>query len=400
MATLRTSTPLLLTALGLTGCAALDPNDQISGIYFVKLESEPAEVAADVQTIANDFNVEPIHIFDSASEGFSVRLLHNDGLISEIERLRIVASVTRDEKRDQLPPDEENPDIVLGPDELTTGIARIGGPYPTEIDWGRAGVEVAIIDTGIDASHSDLNVTAEADIVCASSSDCANGTDPQGHGTHVAGTVGAIADGDGVVGVAPGVPLHAVRVLGSDGSGYLTDILAGLEYVLDHPEIRVVNMSLGGPAGSSFDKDLDDAIRRLEEAGVVVVIAAGNETQDTQNVVPAGLDRGIVVSAYDVSTGSDDGFAWFSNYGDEVDVAAPGVGILSTWPGGGHKALDGTSMAAPHVAGAAAVYVALNPNASPAAVESAVVGSAESGYTGQSGNHPEPFLDFGALVGL
>lgn len=395
----RSPAVLALAALGFTsGCTALDPNDQFSSIYFVKLASEPAEVVADVQAIASDVGIQPIHIYDAASEGFSVRLLNNDALLDDIEALPVVEYIERDERVDQLPPDTVNDDIVLGDDELTTGIERIGGPYPSVLDW--SGVEVAVIDTGIEASHPDLFVVAEADIVCDSSGDCANGTDPQGHGTHVAGTIGAAADGDGVVGVAPGVPLHAVRVLGSDGSGYMTDILAGLEYVLDNPEIRVANMSLGGPAGSSFDAQLDEALERLEDNDVVVVIAAGNESQDTANVVPAGLDRGIVVSAYDVSTGADNGFAWFSNYGDEVDVSAPGVGIMSTWPGGGYQALDGTSMAAPHVAGAAAAYISLNPNKSADQVRDAVVNSGEDGYSGQGGDHPEPFLDFAELTDL
>ncbi len=396
------SRPLLLALLLPTvACTELDPNDQFSSIYFVKLESEPAQVVANVQTIADEFGLQPIHIFDAASEGFSVRLLNNDQLVGEIENLSVVASVTKDEQQNRLPPDEVNDDIVLGDDELTVGIDRIGGPYPTVIDWEREGVEVAVVDTGIEANHPDLNVVAEADLVCDSRGDCANGSDPQGHGTHVAGTIGAYADGAGVVGVAPGVPLHAVRVLGSDGSGYLTDILAGLEYVLDHPEIRVVNMSLGGPSGSGLDGDFDEAIRRLENNGVVVAIAAGNENQDTTNVIPASLNRGIVVSAYELSRQGDDvGFAWFSNYGDAVDIAAPGVGILSTYPGGRYKALDGTSMATPHVAGAAAAYVALHPNASADAVRDAFINKGEDGYTGQGGRHPEPFLDFAALAGL
>jgi subtilisin family serine protease len=130
------------------------------------------------------------------------------------------------------------------------------------------------------------------------------------------------------------------------------------------------------------------------------VIAAGNESQNANNVVPAGLDRGIVVSAYDVSDGRDNGFGWFSNYGDVVDIAAPGVGILSTYPGGDYQALDGTSMAAPHVAGAAALYKELNPGASPQAVIDAIVATGENGYTGQGGDHPEPLLDIAALLDL
>lgn len=385
---------MLLTGLALTGCTEIDPNDILTGIYFVKLEAEPAEVAGLVQDIVSDKGIEPLHIYDSASEGFTVRLPHD--LAPEIEGLAAVEYVSQDEKGELIQPDEGEP-ITLGPDEIPVGIARVGGPYETVLDF--SAVHVAVIDTGVDSNHPDLNVVsgADADMVCASSGDCANGGDPQGHGTHVAGTIGAIADGDGVVGVAPGVPIHAVRVLGSDGSGYVSDILAGIEYVLDHPEIRVANMSLGGPAGSSLDAELDEALRRLEDAGVVVAIAAGNEGQNTRNVVPAGLDRGIVVSAYDASSG-DNGWAYFSNFGDAVDIAAPGVGIVSTWPGGDFAALDGTSMATPHVAGAAAVYLALNPGKGPNAVRSAVIGSAEGGLTGQGGDHPEGMLDLVALT--
>ncbi len=391
--------PLLAALLAPLGaCTALDPEGIIGDIYFVKLEAEPAQVADLVQDIALDQGIEPIHVYDSASEGFSVWLPHD--IAPDIETLTAVESVTRDERAQQVPPEEVGEEITLGPDEIPDGVARIGGPYPVVLDW--TGVEVAVIDTGVDSRHPDLNVVSDddADFVCQSRpADCANGRDPQGHGTHVAGTIGAIADGDGVVGVAPGVPVHAVRVLGSDGSGYVSDILAGLEYVLDHPEIKVANMSLGGPSGSSLDADLDEALQRLEDAGVVVAIAAGNESQNTRKVVPAGLDRGIVVSAYDASAG-DSGWAWFSNFGDAVDIAAPGVSIVSTWPDGKYATLDGTSMATPHVAGAAAVYMALNPGKGPAQVRNAMVSSAEGGLAGQGGDHPEGMLDVEDFWGL
>jgi subtilisin family serine protease len=397
----RTATARTLIAalmlLPLGACADLDPNDVITGIYFVKLDAEPAAVADLVQEMALDQGIEPLHVYDSASEGFTVRLPHE--LAPEIETLAAVDYVIQDEKGELLPPEEVGEPITLGPDETPEGIERAGGPYGTAIDW--SGIAVAVIDTGVDSSHADLNVVSgnDADMVCQSKpSDCAKGGDPQGHGTHVAGTIGAYADGSGVVGMAPGVPIHAVRVLGKDGSGYVSDILAGIEYVLDHPEIKVANMSLGGPAGSSLDADLEEALTRLEDAGVVVAIAAGNEGQNTRNVVPAGLNKGIVVSAYDASGGSDNGWAWFSNFGDAVDIAAPGVSIVSTWPNGEYATLDGTSMAAPHVAGAAAVYMALNPNAGPNAVRNAIKDSAEEGISGQGGDHPEGMLDLGALA--
>jgi subtilisin family serine protease len=305
-----------------------------------------------------------------------------------------VKYVKEDSKESRIPTDEPNPDLVLGEDEIPVGMARIGAPYTGSADL--TAIHVAVVDTGVQASHSELNVVAEQDLVCVSSDDCADGTDPQGHGTHVAGTIGARADGEGVVGVAPGVPIHAVRVLGSDGSGYMTDIIAGLEYVYDTPEIRVVNMSLGGPAKSGMDDELEEAVLRLEEAGVFVAIAAGNETQNTDNVIPAAFDLGIVVSAYDTSDG-DRGFARFSNFGEQVDIAAPGVDIFSTWPDGGYAALSGTSMATPHVAGAAAAYLARFPDTSPASLRGRMLETAEGDLTGANERHSEGLLDFEAL---
>ncbi len=201
------------------------------------------------------------------------------------------------------------------------------------------------------------------------------------------------------MGVAPGVELVALRALDENGSGYWTDIVAGLEYVLDHPEIRVVSMSLGGPAYPDGVEDpMEEAIRRLVDSGVAVVIAAGNETQDTENVAPAGYDLGLVVSAYDNAGGTDNGFAWFSNFGDAVDVAAPGVDIPSTYPGGGYAELSGTSMATPLVAGAVAAYLAEHPRATGQEAMDAVVATGEDGYQGQNNRHPEPLIDIEALL--
>jgi subtilisin family serine protease len=390
--------PLCALALFGSGCNA-EFLDGFSGMYFVKLNSEPAQVAADVSKIATALDLDVIHVFDSASEGFSVRLPHL--FIEDIEKIEGVEYVLGDDNAERIPPEEEpdevfdEPSLTIGDGETPESILRIGGPFLGGIDL--SAVHVAVIDTGIDASHPDLNVVGEFDVVAQSGAGrAAPGSDPNGHGTHCAGTIGARADGSGVVGVAPGVPLHAVRVLGADGSGYWSDIVAGVEYVLEHPEIKVVSMSLGGPAMDGNDP-LMDAIDRLVASDVVVVIAAGNSADDTQFYAPAGYDLGLVVSAYDASNASDNGFAWFSNYGDEVDIAAPGVSILSTWPGGGYTELDGTSMATPAVAGAAAVYRALDPSAGAIQVMNQILDSAEQGYAGQQGKHTEPLLDAEAL---
>jgi subtilisin family serine protease len=389
--------PVLICAGLLGGCT----DEELSNLgferYFVKLDKDGGEVAESVNTLVGDLGFEPIHIYDSATQGFAVML--HDGWATELRKHPDVKSVQKDENTKHTPPpdvtkpptDDEvinDPEIVLGPNEMPESIARIGGPWLEVQDW--TGTEVAVIDTGVDDGHPDLNVTANFDAVAAGGGSPDSG-DPNGHGTHVAGTIGAIADGEGVVGMAPGVPIHAVRVLDADGSGWTTDIVAGLEYVLEHPEIRVVNMSLGGPVWDG-DDPMYDAIVALEEAGVVVVVAAGNEAQDTINVAPASYDVGITVSAYDAD-GSDNGFAWFSNYGDAVDIAAPGTNILSTWPGGGWAQLDGTSMATPAVVGAVAVYRALNPTAGVDEIRSALSTTGENSYSGQGGDHPEPMTD-------
>jgi subtilisin family serine protease len=265
-----------------------------------------------------------------------------------------------------------------------------------QTDFG--GLRVAVIDTGVDSSHPDLNVVHHEDIVAAHTGDDADGGDPIGHGTHVAGTIGARADGVGVVGVAPGVEIVDVRVLGSDGTGYMTDILAGIEYVADHPDIRVVNLSLGGPAGGGLDDEVDAALANLEASGVLLAIAAGNDGRNVSNTVPAGLDRGVVVSAYSHRGGEDRGFASFSNFGEAVDVTAPGVGILSTWPGGGYAALDGTSMATPHVAGLAAVLLSEEPELDAAEARRRIVNTGEGDLFGANSKHDEPMVDLQAAL--
>jgi subtilisin family serine protease len=252
----------------------------------------------------------------------------------------------------------------------------------------RVDVDVAVLDTAGNDTHPDLNVFA--------STNCTNSpidSDDDGHGTHVGGTIGALDNDIGVVGVAPGARLWNVRVL-KNGWGYDSWIICGLDFVAEHAgEIEVANLSLGGGGSDSNCqtnvRDLfHQAFCRTVAAGVTVVVAAGNESSNAARHTPAAYDEVITVSALAdsdglpggvgaaTSAGPDDSLAQFSNFGADVDIAAPGVSILSTVPGG-YARFSGTSMASPHVAGAAALYLADHPGATPAQVRTALLGARE-----------------------
>ncbi len=384
---------LLLAAGALGGCTLEEAEDLFFENYIVALDAEPGAVVTAVDEIQTDFSeifeFEPLHIFENATQGFSVKLPIglDDDLADMFDGIDYII-IDPPEDRAPEPPGDEEPDF--NDDNIPDGIAFIGNPYGGDL----SGVAVAVVDTGIDLDHPDLNVVGTYDAVGVGGGDDSGGDDLNGHGTHVAGTIGG--DG-GVYGAAPGVDLHAVRVLDADGAGTIADIIAGLEYVLGEPDITVVNMSLGGASDPSGNQPLKDAIEALEADGVAVCIAAGNDGADTNGYIPAGYDTGLVVSAYDAQGQAENGFASFSNYGDAVDIAAPGVNITSTWPGGEYAAISGTSMATPHVAGVAAAYMAANPGASAFDTYDALIAAGRDGYSGQGGDHPEPMLDVSTL---
>ncbi|WP_037497968.1 S8 family serine peptidase [Sphingomonas jaspsi] len=223
--------------------------------------------------------------------------------------------------------------------ETPWGIARVNGGLPGtyKTAW--------IIDTGIDYSHPDLNVDQ------ARSRSFLGGTttpvDQNGHGTHVSGTIAALNNGIGVIGVAPGAPVVAVRVLDRRGSGSNSGVIAGVDYVGQVGQAGdVANMSLGGGVSQA----LDDAVVAASAGGVRFALAAGNETDNANNHSPARANGPNIytVSAFAIG----DNWASFSNYGNPpVDFAEPGVSIKSTWLSGGYNTISGTSMATPHLAG-------------------------------------------------
>jgi len=276
------------------------------------------------------------------------------------------------------------------------------------IDNLRADVDVAVIDTGIDYEHPDLSVAGRTS--CTSGTCIDNsGKDGHSHGTHVAGTIGAIDNGSGVAGVASGARMWGVKVLSDAGSGQESWIIKGVEWVTAHAStIEVANMSLG--CGCSMPA-LDTAINKSIEAGVVYSVAAGNSNSNASSFSPASNPNVITVSAvadYDGKPGAkaaftcenyglDDRKASFSNYGTGVDVAAPGVCTVSTTPGNTYGTKSGTSMASPHVAGAAAILAIQKNPGSKADVEgirNTIVAAGNSEWTDTSPDGvKEPLLD-------
>ena len=351
--------------------------DIIPGQYIVTFDESVSEPGPLAQRMASRFGTEPEHVYSHAFKGFSAQL--SDAAVQRLQALPQVVAVTPDQR------------VSITAQTLPTGINRVDADLsPTARIDGvdqRVNADIAILDTGIDLDHPDLNVVGGVSCVGGSANDV------QGHGTHVAGTAAALDNNFGVVGVAPGARLWAVKVLGDNGSGSWSSVACGVDWVTARSRtIEVANMSLGGfgsePSGSgcSTGVALHDAICNSVAAGVTYVVAAGNSATDASSFTPASYDEVITVSALADFNGRpgggarptcrsdvDDTFANFSNYGRDVDLIAPGVCILSTFPGGGYNGnYSGTSMAAPHVAGGAALYLANNPNASPAAVKSAL----------------------------
>lgn len=258
------------------------------------------------------------------------------------------------------------PDVQPSADdpEIPWGVKRVNAAGA----WGAAtgaGVKVAIIDTGMDYTHPDLAAHYAGGYNAVST-----GTlpmDDHGHGTHVSGTIGAIKDGKGVAGVAPGAKLYGVKVLDAGGSGTYSNVIAGIQWAAVN-KMNVINMSLGGDEGTPA---LAAVMEAADKAGVTIVCAAGNNSGPVG--YPAKYPQAIAISA----SSSADKIASFSSRGPEIAFIAPGVSVYSTYKGGGYKSLSGTSMACPHVAGLAALAVSLGAD-TPAKVKAALKNAASS----------------------
>lgn len=232
------------------------------------------------------------------------------------------------------------------PETLPWGVDRIDADLAWSTSRGTA-IKVGVLDTGIDLTHPDLSERIKGSYNAINPLRSAN--DDNGHGTHVAGIIAATDNEIGVIGTAPEADLFAIKVLNRQGKGYLSDVIEGLDWAVANG-IQVVNMSFGSSSSSDAFRE---AISRAYQAGLVMVAAAGNNNGGAVSY-PAAYPEVIAVSATD----SNDNLASFSSTGPEVDLAAPGVSIFSTYKNLSYATLSGTSMAAPHVTGAAVAVLA------------------------------------------
>ncbi|HXV84183.1 MAG TPA: S8 family serine peptidase, partial [Candidatus Binatia bacterium] len=313
---------------------------------FVFTDNVPAfEVAGRANAIARASGGRITHLYTTALKGFAAKM-PGDAAARMAARNPNIAYYEPDSIAFAFPKPpwagggsgEESTTCSI--QETPWGITRVDGPA------NGTGLTAWVIDTGIDLDHPDLNVDVgrSANFVLRGKD---SPDDGHGHGTHVAGTIAALDNGCDVVGVAAGASVVAVRVLDNSGSGSYAGVIAGVDYVAANAGIGdAANMSLGGP----YSQALNAAVVGAASNGIRFALAAGNSADDASNYSPASADDPNIftVSAMD----SNDGFAWFSNYGNPpVDCAAPGVNVLSTKKGGGTTTMSGTSMAAPHVAG-------------------------------------------------
>jgi subtilisin family serine protease len=349
----------------------------IKGQYIVVLKDNAASLASErnslsrvssvARTMASQHRAKLVRSYNSVLRGFVVRAddkslarLLADPRVAYVEEDGIVSiSATQT-------------NATWGLDRVDQRDLPLNQTY--NYDTTASGVHAYVIDTGLLGTHSQF--TNRVGNGYNAINDGRGTSDCNGHGTHVAGTVGG-----STYGVAKGVTIHPVRVLGCDGSGSFSGIVAGMDWVAEnHVKPAVANMSLGGGANQSTD----DAVNRLHNAGVTVVVAAGNNNASACNYSPARAANAITVG----STTNTDARSSFSNYGSCLDIYGPGSNILSAWYTNttATNTISGTSMASPHVAGVAALYLANNPNATPTQVRNAIVNNATSNKVTDAGS--------------
>ena len=304
------------------------------------------------------------HVYKHAINGFSVEMSEADA-----EEMAQDYRVLFVEEDGVVTADATQTSPPWGLDRIDQRNRPLSGTYT--YNWTGSGVRAYIIDTGIRTAHTQFGGRA-SNVFDAFGG---NGQDCNGHGTHVAGTVGG-----STYGVAKSALLRGVRVLNCSGSGSTSGVIAGVDWVRqNHIAPAVANMSLGGGASSA----LDTAVNNLHNAGVAIAVAAGNSNVDACNSSPARAVNAITTG----STTSTDARSSFSNFGTCLDIFAPGSSILSAWhtSNTATATLSGTSMASPHVAGVAALYKQANPSASSTTIRNAIVNNATTGVVSNAG---------------
>lgn len=358
--------------------------DTVEGSYIVMLETSSygtASVAAAAEAhaqVAQGLGAKVIQTYTTIG-GYAAEL--TPGQLAELRANPEVAYIEADQK---VSLSATQTGATWGLDRVDQRALPLNGNYVYNSTG--AGVMSYIIDTGI-SPHNEFSGRLAAGATAIN--DGRGTTDCNGHGTHVAGTVGGTR-----YGVAKGTTLVPVRVLDCAGSGTNAGIIAGMDWVAGQSRAnpRVANMSLGGGASTAVDQ----AVTRMTNAGVTVVVAAGNESQNACNVSPARASNAYTVG----STTNRDARSSFSNFGSCVNIFAPGSSITSAWhtSGSATNTISGTSMAAPHVAGAAALYLQRNVNATPAQVRSALTNQSSTGrLTGIGTGSPNRLLYTGGL---
>ncbi|SDI72259.1 Peptidase inhibitor I9 [Actinokineospora alba] len=327
--------------------------DAIEGSYIVMLKDGARSQSADV---AHNYGGKVRATYESSVNGFSVTM-------SESQARKLAA----DDAVEFVQANQKIRALDVQPNPPSWGLDRIDqADLPLDKSFTYSGkadnVTAFVIDTGVQADHPALGGRVSGGFDAIDNDDKPD--DEHGHGTHVAGTIGSEE-----YGVAKGVKIVPVRVLDAQGSGSTEGVVAGIDWVAkNHQGPSVANMSLGGAA----DEALDKAVQAAIESGVTFAVAAGNSSDDAGGSSPARVTEALTVAASDDA----DKQAEFSSFGKVVDLYAPGVDITSAWIGGETKTISGTSMATPHVAGAVALYLAANPDATPSAVAEAITAAA------------------------
>jgi len=317
--------------------------------------------------------------------------------VSYVEEDSIVYAIGKPDKPGKPQPPGDTPPPEQSSQVIEWNMKLIEVPDVWTTSTG-SGVKVAVIDTGIDKDHPDLNVVGGVSFADRNPFVIKQTTkwdDDNGHGTHVAGTIAALNNSIGVVGAAPDVSLYAVKVLNKDGSGYVSDIIAGIDWSV-RENMDIASMSLGGPG---YSQAFQDAINVSHDSGVLIIAAAGNEgdgnISTTEKSYPAAYYNVVAVAATDNSSN----VAYFSNSGPYVDIAAPGVAIRSTWNDGLYNTISGTSMACPHVTGVAALVLEKNSSLVPSDVAAILTSTAtDLGNTGFDNSYGNGLVNATAAV--